>query len=122
MIGSGSTHSIRHRPYCAPPIYLLPPPCNAFATTYLHSPSLASPKIIPRTLILRHRIQWLGLTVDVHRATLGEYSHVREALIEIRSLEVEVPRPEPLLANSVAKAAEAVRLVSKLKDLQPPAP
>jgi hypothetical protein len=56
---------------------------------------------------------------------LGKYSYVHETLVETRPLEMEVPRPKPLLANSVAKAAKAVEaawLVSKLKDLQPPAP
>ena len=60
--------------------------------------------------------------VDVHRAMLGKYSYVHEELVEICSLEVKMPRPEPLLADSAVKTVEAVWLVSKLKDLQPPAP
>jgi hypothetical protein len=39
---------------------------------------------------------------------LGKYSYVHETLVETRPLEMEVPRPKPLVANSVAKAAKAV--------------
>jgi hypothetical protein len=55
----------------------------------------------------------------IRRAT-RKYLYVHKALIDICPLEMEVPRPEPLLANSAANAVEAVWLGSKLKDLQPP--